>query len=212
MARSVRRTSTSEPQISLKHNAALRDLIQPWCGDGITEFPPQCQSVMYSHWSNFTAKPGDSKSSDDLKASVLLAPKGTISNFHPPREERIYLGSAPPYQGPTSEPGTKSDGPMPCGVYCLGHWRGKSSADNSWSTVSSGAQSDPSPKDDALFKRTVIKSTSTTSLLTRAIRISEGVETANPAGILGETLGEGVLTADMLPSAFDSDSEDEDDK
>jgi hypothetical protein len=35
-------------------------------------------------------------------------------------------------------------------------------------------------------------------------------EPANPIGALSKALGKGVLTADMLPSAFDSDSEDDD--
>jgi hypothetical protein len=61
------------------------------------------------------------------------------------------------------------------------------------------------------FKRRPVKPVSTTSLLTRQFRRSEP-ETAkqdtNPVGWLSRAMGESVMSADMLPSAFDSDSSD----
>lgn len=206
MARTIRRPSMHQRQFSKQqHNVAMRELIKPW--GGLSESPAQCQRVMYSCWSRFKAVRTSTKSSEELKASVLWAPSGAVPGFNPPQDERFNM-----------RPGradADAHSPISCGVYCLGHQRVQSEPqNNSWSTISSDEHSE-GQSEGVTFKRKPIKATSTTSLLTRAIRRSMGdelVQEISPIGHFGNVLGKELLTADMLPSAFDSDSEDEDEK
>lgn len=185
---------------SAEHNAAMRDLMKPW--GSIAPSPPGCRSIMYSSWSRFNAGNISSKSSDDLKASILWAGTGTTPDFNPPVLERTYLGVV---QEKPGKPG------KPRGVQGRRRsHRKQSDLRNSWSTLSSG--SDAEVEDDRVtFKRQAIKSVSTSSLISSSLRRSQRVVTpegVNPMRKFAETFGVEFSDPSMLPSAF-SDSEDE---
>ena len=165
---------------------------------------------MYASWTRFTASDISSKSSEDMQASVLWVGAGTTPDFNPPKHERVYLGvdqQKPVQIGNPKE--FKTEERVRRRRHHRPFRRVHSGLSSSWSTESS--QSEP---ESFTFARQPVKSISTTSLLTQTLeekkRQAEAKQNINPVGILSKTLGEGALSASMLPSAWETDSEDED--
>ncbi|KAF2675860.1 hypothetical protein K458DRAFT_492827 [Lentithecium fluviatile CBS 122367] len=78
---------------SAVHNARMREIIRPWAE--LASTPPGCRAVSFSSWTRFSSD-NRSKSSDELKASVLCAANGTMPDFNPPLLEQVYLGADQP--------------------------------------------------------------------------------------------------------------------
>ncbi|KAF2002049.1 hypothetical protein P154DRAFT_150555 [Amniculicola lignicola CBS 123094] len=183
---------------SKAHNIAMREIIKDW--GSIPESPPGCQSISYSRWSRFSASTGSSTPTEEMKASTLWAPRGTTPDFNPPVLERTYLGveNLDPALG---------QGPQQRG---RAGQRRKFGSDSSWMTESSRGSS-RSTSEAIAFKREMVKPASTTSLLTESIKPSPlgARRSASAIEILTKGMKNQRLSASMLPSAFDSDSEEE---
>ncbi|KAF2247359.1 hypothetical protein BU26DRAFT_597243 [Trematosphaeria pertusa] len=188
---------------SAAHNVAMRAIIKPW--GGLSYTPPGCQAVSYSSWTRFSASGTGSKSSEDLKASVLWAAQGTTPDYDPPLLERTYLGV---------------DQPLVCGKPNRDrdeerrfHRRNQAST-SSWSTASSeyGSQAASEP---IIFRKEAVKGSTTSSLLTSSfkstpppVRIPEQPKVTME---MAKEHGLDELSTSQLPSATDSDDEEEDD-
>jgi hypothetical protein len=143
-----------------------------------------------------------------LKASVLCAASGTTPDFNPPVYEKTDLSFQP--HGPKKEVGKMFQHRK----WPHQHRRTKSTLRSSWSTTSSTMSTADSSDDGICFKKQPIKSISTNSLLTSEVTSSQnktkGQQGAISTSQFAEMMKKEMVSVSMLPSAFDSDSEDED--
>ncbi|KZM25766.1 uncharacterized protein EKO05_0002605 [Ascochyta rabiei] len=198
-----RRTWPARPPITeSKSSIAMREVIAPWAEMPAT--PPSCRTVSFSRWSRFTTS-GCSTPTGELKASKLCANYGTSPAYNPPAKEWTYLGA---------------EQPLRCGkpeAHRSRHHRQQNSQQSSGTcpslsstastTVSSSSQTEPMD-----FRRRDFKRASTSSQLTESFKPSSakgGQE--QPPGMLGliAKLGLDALDCQELPSAFDSEDEDD---
>jgi hypothetical protein len=92
----ITRPPLNRHKTSATHSTVMREIIRPWADLSAT--PPGCRAVSFSSWTRVS--PGNGKKqSDDMKASVLCAGKGTAPDFNPPLLERAYLGVDQPSAG-----------------------------------------------------------------------------------------------------------------
>jgi hypothetical protein len=188
-------------QVSTEHNVAMRRIIKSWAS--LSDSPPGCQSVMYSSWSRFSSNDVSTKSIDEMKASVLWSANAIIPDYNPPILERTNLMVDRPELVKCGKP--RND-------LCAARRYVSSKLRSSWSTTSSDSEAEKS--EGVTFKRQPIRSASTASLLSASFK-SKSIPTVyqqrmTPAQILAKEKGQ-ILSASMLPSAFDSESEDEED-
>jgi hypothetical protein len=184
---------------SAENNAALRRLARPWCEPIHT--PVSSARICSPSWWGFDASEASTASSANMTASVLCAPRGTTPDFNPPLFERVNL--------------QVDQSPIECGNYkperARGFQRRRSPLRNnvSWETVQSEA---------ITFRKRAIPTggSNTSSLLTESLKSESGAglgkqekEMENPIGIFAKGIQGQKYSASMLPSAFDSDSEDE---
>ncbi|KAF2748429.1 hypothetical protein M011DRAFT_457748 [Sporormia fimetaria CBS 119925] len=189
------RPKMHQRKTSEARNATLRELMRGW--GPLPESPPQCRSIIDCNWPKWSPSPRKALSKEDRKASVLCEGRGAIRDFNPPLLERTYLGVD---QSPASDNERKPR---------RAHDRKKSSLRNSWSTVSSNADAQEL-SGGISFVKTTVKATVTSSLLTQSFRSASEKRPNQSAGALGFFAKLGMeMNADELPSAFDSDSEDE---
>ncbi|KAF2274327.1 uncharacterized protein EI97DRAFT_126257 [Westerdykella ornata] len=201
--RAAARPAIHTRKSSKEHQVALRALTKSWIA--LPESPHQCQAIMYSSWTRFSCSRVSNLSSDDLKASVLCAPRPTTPDFNPPLFERTYLGADQP---------DMVGNPEARRILRRPHRRAKSSLNNSWSTVSSSQKDGQSQSTGLRFGKSPIKKPVTISLLTQKMHSpkEEARKPINPIGFFAKAEaneGKPALSASMLPSAFDSDSEDD---
>ncbi|KAF2730910.1 hypothetical protein EJ04DRAFT_514911 [Polyplosphaeria fusca] len=188
--------SSHQRKASGEHNAAMRDIIREWMGPAPTSYAPGSRTIMASSWSKFSSS-SRPKLDDEMRASVLWAPRGTAPNFCPPPSEWAYLGVD---QGlPVGKPQATGDGR-----------RRKPASDASWTTESPSSSTE-SASNGVAFKKEVLKGPVTTSLLTASFKSQQSHGSAMES--LRKELAKRSLEGDRIPSAFDdSDSEsDEDD-
>ncbi|KAF1846175.1 uncharacterized protein K460DRAFT_355888 [Cucurbitaria berberidis CBS 394.84] len=195
----IERNSTWPHQQSRKSstssNATLRELLGSW---GIlSSTPPSCSAVSFSSWTRFTASTTSTTPPGELKASTLCKGSGLSASYDPPASEWAYLGADQPVgaENPEHIRRTKNR-------------RQRKTA--SWTTASS--PSDGGRKSEPIqFRKQELKQVNTSSQLTTSIKMS-----AAPAKQLSKTetmmkrLGIEGMKCEELPSAFDSDSEEED--
>lgn len=134
---------------------------------------------------------------------------GTTPDFNPPLHERTYLGVNQPKPVKCGKPQREQRDRRERHPYR----RKPSTLRSSWSTDSSDADGEKCNVNAILFKKQPVKSISTNSLLSEGIKLqsrSASQESTNSIQMFPKTLGKEKLSASMLPSAFDSDSEDED--
>jgi hypothetical protein len=206
-----KRPSLGRRKTSTEQNRLMRDLMTPWNPE-FSDSPPQCRSIMFSSWKRFDPSPTSSRStsSDNLKASVLWSASATMPEFNPPIYERAYLGVD--HGAPKTEGGK---------MFQQRKWphqykRTKSALRSSWSTTSS-AMSEPTSSGNGIsFKKQPVRSISTSSLLTSEVTASQSGINAQQRGsstsLFAQMMKKERMNASMLPSAFDSDSEDEDEE
>jgi hypothetical protein len=196
---------------SVEHNLAMRQIIKPW--GGLSESPPGCQSVMYSSWSRFTASEHSTKSSQEMKASVLWAGSGTSPDFNPPINERVHLGVD---HAKAIQPGSPEQEKQKLPQRPRYQRRPFIRTQSRLSTCSWSCDASHPRTDSMTFAKQPVKSASTNSLLTMKInekkkQESEAQEQNNPIGVLSRISDTANLSSSMLPSAWESDSEDGDD-
>ena len=194
--------SYSSKTSTATHNAVMREIIKPWASVPLA--PASCQPVMYSSWSRFSPDTGHSKPEEEMKVSKLWAPQGVTSEYNPPISEWTYLG-VEQFELVACEATNGQRTPN--------RHRRQAGSSNSWLTASSSSDSN-TKSNPITFEKVPVKGTSTSSLLTASF---ESVPAASPQarpspiGALVRSIGNVRLDVSMLPSAFDSDSEDEDD-
>ncbi|KAF2469150.1 uncharacterized protein BDR25DRAFT_315605 [Lindgomyces ingoldianus] len=201
----VSKGTESKQHPSPGHNAAMRALIAPWARTRPP--PPGCQAVMASSWSRFS--PGDSRSKpvDEMKTSVLWAPRGTTPGYNPPIAEWFdYLGVEKPDQVPCGRPDNQRN--------CRrSPRRSRSNSRSSWSTESSVSSLGLEPEPIA-FKKVAVKVAARASLLTESFKSTPAAgaglqRSVSPAVVLRGGFREETLSASMLPLAFDPDSDED---
>lgn len=185
-----------------KSSKAMREIIAPWAEMPAT--PPSCRAVSFSRWSRFTTS-GSNTPTGELKASKLCANYGTSSNYNPPAKEWTYLGAEQPLLCGKPE-GYRSKHRRPQGS------QQSSGTCPSLSSTASTTASSSSQAQSTEFCRREFKRASTSSQLTESFKASpakDGQE--KPLGMLSlmARLGLDALDCDGLPSAFDSDNEDD---
>ncbi|KAF2875965.1 hypothetical protein BDV95DRAFT_603347 [Massariosphaeria phaeospora] len=192
---------------SQAHNAAMRELMRPW--GSLPPTPPGSRAVSFSSWSRFSASTTSSKSSEEMTAATIWGIKGTTPDYNPPPTEWCYLGAEQPLV-----PGKPQDRPTRQQRQQQQQHRRQQSS-GSWATASSVSVSGTAP---IVFRKEEVRGAKTSSLLTESLKSGGPCEAQSAAGVLGKQLGVGAgaggmarLSASMLPSAFDSDSEDEED-
>lgn len=200
------RISTRPALPERKSSRAMHDIIPPWAEMPAT--PPSCRTVSYSRWSRFTTS-GSSTPTGQLKASKLCTNRGTSPTYNPPAKEWTYLGaeqllrcgkpeaqrSRHRRQQSAQQYSQQSSGTCP------------SLSSTASTTASSSSQTEPMD-----FRRRDVQRASTSSQLTESFKASPakgGPE--QPPGMLGLMARLGLDTADCeeLPSAFESEDEDE---
>lgn len=200
------RMSTRPALPERKSLRAMHDIIPPWAEMPAT--PPSCRTVSYSRWSRFTTS-GSSTPTGELKASKLCTNRGTSPTYNPPAKEWTYLGaeqllrcgkpeaqrSRHRRQQSAQQYSQQSSGTCP------------SLSSTASTTASSSSQTEPMD-----FRRRDVQRASTSSQLTESFKASPakgGPE--QPPGMLGLMARLGLDAADCeeLPSAFDSEDEDE---
>ena len=182
-------------KISKEQNAAMREIIKPWAY--LPSIPPGCRAVSYSSWTKFSPSSDHTKSKADLSASVLCNSSGTSSDYNPPLFERTYLGVDQPEIAGNPEL-------KPRDIH-----RRRPNSGSSRPTASSC----PVTGSEAItFRKVSVRTVSTSSLLTESLRSTPGAglqRRDSGFGVIARELKARRLSASMLPSAFDSDSEDD---
>jgi hypothetical protein len=178
-------TATHKRSTSAKHRAFMRQLLSAWCPP--VDTPPSSRAVSFSSWTHVT----DSKPTTpfgELKASELCRGSGTTPTYDPPAHEWTYLGAEqPPLR--CGKPSEKRTG------------RRRQEIDGSWTTTTSASENGQASA-PTTFRKQAVKRVSTESQLTSSLRLTTGKQLTSRFGLQG-------LACEDLPSAFDSDSEDE---
>lgn len=199
--------------ISAEHNAAMREMIQSWCPPIVT--PPACEAVCFSRWTRFNTSPSKPTPIGELKASDVCKASGTASGYDPLATEWTYLGA--------DQPVNLKENVKPK----INHR--KHQIPRSWATVST-LNSIEKEIEPVQFLKQQPKRVSTSSQLTMSLKLSldepaeksPSTSTHQPLSEVNQTqslykmrlvqkLGLDGVRCDELPSAFDSDSEDETD-
>ncbi|KAK3215616.1 hypothetical protein GRF29_8g558694 [Pseudopithomyces chartarum] len=202
---------------SQSNNMLMRQDIAAWAH--LNPVPPSCQMVSFSSWRRFSATSGNSRSSEEMRASVLLEEHGTTPDYDPPLLERCPLRVDEDAASDTSNVEQNvqrsSSGQHvgnPSRYSRTQHARtARTSSTSSWTTATSDSSSRPSlSKLD--FQKRKVRPASTTSLLTEGFKESPKCRLPPKAAMekIGKELGFKALKIEDLPEdAFDSDSDDE---
>ncbi|CAE7030550.1 hypothetical protein CFE70_004216 [Pyrenophora teres f. teres 0-1] len=175
----------------------LRRCLDSWAGPIYT--PPGCRTVSLCSWAGFTAVPAPTSANGMLKASDLWKDCGTTPDYNPPASERCYLGVTQPRQDSKYEQMLRAK---------QRRYRQRSSA-TSWATVSEQGEDGAKPEPTSApleFRKQAPKRVSTTSQLTTCLEKRTMKEEKKT---FAEVMGLGAMTCSDLPSAFDSDDEED---
>ncbi|KAH7092397.1 hypothetical protein FB567DRAFT_517132 [Paraphoma chrysanthemicola] len=182
------RSGKHERSTSAESMSSIRSFLRPWCPDITT--PPSSRAVSFSSWTRFKAT-ADTTPPGELKASVLCEASGTTPSYDPPASEWTFLGANQPVY--EFQPGAKKSE----------HRRQKSS--KSWTTASS-TNGDTQA---ITFEKQPIKRVSTPSQLTALLKSSSPVGNQGAATATMNRFGLGGIRCEDLPSAFESDEEED---
>jgi hypothetical protein len=177
-------------------NTYLRELLGP--AMNLSAMPPSCRTIGSSQWGGFTTAPEKVTPAGELKASNLLIDRGITSTYNPPADEWCYLGADQPKPIPQHIPSRVQD-----------HRKRKRGPDMSWATVSEqdeGARPKPTTTPIQFFKQ-VPRRVNTVSELTASFETKSSNE--EKKATLAEKFALKGLNCGDLPSAFDSDDEEE---
>lgn len=173
---------------------ALRDSLGTL--EALSYVTPGCRTVSFSSWGRFTALPTEVTPSGQLKASDICNDRGMTPSFDPPVSERCYLGADQPPLDP------RHTNALPA----LDNHRRYTGSATSWETgIEKGEEGNRSQP--LRFSKQPPKRTNTNSQITRSFEMSQFEESKSKT--LVETLGLVGVTCQELPSAFDSDEEDD---
>jgi hypothetical protein len=179
-------------------NAYLRELLGP--DMALSIMPPGCRTIASSNWNYLTSSPEQVTPTGELKASDLYRDRGMRSTYNPPTSEFCYLGVDQPKPDPRHNARPVQD-----------LRKRKRGSSTSLATVSEQGDEGARPKpttSPVLFTRQVLKRVNTSSELTRSFEMVSIKEEKKPT--LAEKFAFEGLNCEDLPSAFDSDDEEED--
>ncbi|KAF2124367.1 hypothetical protein P153DRAFT_251415, partial [Dothidotthia symphoricarpi CBS 119687] len=188
---------------SAEHSAAMRDIIRSWCPPIVT--PPSCRAVSFSSWSRFTTSPSKITPVGELKASIVCKASGTSPGYDPPEAEKTYLGA--------DQPVNWQEMAKPR----VGNQKKQSPKSGATGSTMDSVEEKIEP---VRFEKQLPKRANTNSQLTDSLKASPPRNTELPLAkgaqhrssqrmTLAQRLGLDGMKCDELPSAFDSDSEDE---
>lgn len=202
------RISTRPALPERKSSKLMHDIIPPWAEMPAT--PPSCRPVSFSRWSRFTTSEA-STPTGELKASKLCTNRGTSPTYNPPANEWTYLGAEQQLRcGKPEAQRSRNRRQQSAQQYS----QQSSETCPSLSSTASTTTSSSSQTEPMEFRRRDVQRASTSSQLTESFKASPikgGLEQRRPQGMLGLMARLGLDAADCeeLPSAFDSEDEDE---
>tara|TARA_R110002003_G_scaffold1868_7_gene23622 strand:+ start:272 stop:913 length:642 start_codon:yes stop_codon:yes gene_type:complete len=184
------RLTKHERSTSAESMTSIRSFLRPWCPDINT--PPSSRTVSFSSWTRFNATAVNTPPGE-LKASVLWKASGTTPTYDPPASEWTFLGfNQPVYE---FQPFVKKSA----------HRRQKSS--ESWTSTSSTGAGDQAGT--ITFSKQKVKRVSTSSQLTASLNSVSPGGSQGAATTTANRFGLGGMTSEDLPSAFESDEEED---
>jgi hypothetical protein len=181
---------------SSSSNAYLRELLDP--AIGLSAMPPSCRTIGSPHWGHFTTAPEQVTPAGELKASNLLRDRGMTSSYNSPKDEWCFLGADQPEPIPKYMPSRVQD-----------YRKRKRGADMNWATVSEQDEGARPKRTTApiQFLKQAPRRVNTSSELTASLETESINEEKKPR--LAERFALEGLNCGDLPSAFDSDNEEE---
>ena len=203
-------------------NTLMRQSIASW--NALSPVPPACRTVSFSSWRRFSTTSTNSKSSEDMRASVLLEDHGTTPEFDMPLLERCGLPvrESMPCDNPDAERTFRRSS---SGLYIANNRRHiqrihsnhpvRTSSTSSWTTARSASSSQLDTLPEIRFQKQMVRPASTSSLLTQGIKESPPrKQRMVPPKIamkeIAKELGLKRMNIEDLPEdAFETDSEDE---
>lgn len=197
---SIDRPHYPERRNPVAQNEIMREIIRSW--GGVPTTPPGCRAVSFSSWTRFSAK-HRTKSSEEMKASILCAAAGTTPDYDPPLLERTYLGVD---QTPHSVNPEKKD------AYYRRHHIRKQACRNDARTSSNSPCGSREALGPITFRKEVVRKAPTNSLLTRSLSSQSSVDTEGQhpriTVDMAKEFGIKELSTSALSDVFGSDEED----
>lgn len=218
------RPQTHRRNDSQVQNVLMRQDIAAWAS--LHPTPPGSRAVSFSSWRRFSKMSATSKSSEDMRASILLEEHGTTPEFDPPLLERCEL-RIPEDEAVCGNPETdrvlkRCSSGLNIAYPRRNHPRiqqthsTRTSSTTSWITATSEAGSPPDAPKPITFTKQMVRPASTSSLLTASIKESKPKreDTMPPKDamekIVKEMGLENLTIDDLAEDAFETDSEEGD--
>jgi hypothetical protein len=218
-------TNSTRPSLSQRQSSkTMQSIIPPWAEMPAT--PPNCHTVSFSRWSRFTTSTS-STPTGELKASKLCTNRGTSPSYNPPANEWTYLGAEQPFLCGRPQ-AQRNQHRRQQSVQRYSHQSSQQSSGTCpslSSTASTATNTSGSATEPMEFRRRDVKRASTSSQLTESLATSYKLRQNSlkssptkgnrdqPLGMQGLMARLGVDAADCdgdeLPSAFDSEDEDD---
>ncbi|KAG9193055.1 hypothetical protein G6011_03090 [Alternaria panax] len=199
---STHRRDSTQPLLFARNpctssNAFLRELLGPTIS--LSTMPPSCRTISSSHWCAFTTAPEQITPAGELKASNLLRDGDMASTYNPPADEWCYLGANQPDLIPQHMSSRVQD-----------HGKRQRGVEMSWATVSEQDESArPKPTTTPIqFSKQAPTRVNTSSELTASFDTKSNEKKRTT---LAERFAFEGLNCQELPSAFESDDEEEHD-
>lgn len=177
---------------SVSSNATLRELLRRTISD--TPTPPGCRTISFSHWTRFSTS-SDCTPPGELKASSLCNASGLASCYDPPASEWAYLGADQPVVLANKVRRKKVN-------------RSSSACSTNSSLSTASSYSCDSIPEAISFQKKAVSPVNTASALTLSLRMS-GMNQMVPQQPIKKMSYLRNLNFENLPSAFDSDSDDD---
>ncbi|KAH7406370.1 hypothetical protein DE146DRAFT_607524 [Phaeosphaeria sp. MPI-PUGE-AT-0046c] len=177
-----------------ERSAPRRIFLKPSTPDIDTS--PSHRRISSSSWLNFNTSPV-SMPSGQLKASLLCKGSGTSPSYDPPASEWVYLGAEQPVC--VGKPGLRTD---------WHEWKRQKGPTTSSRSASPSLRSSEVFVEEFAFQKQPVKRLSNESQLSHWIKMASF---SNQGVMMSATKKYGLagLTCEDLPSAFDSDDEEE---
>lgn len=179
-------TTPHKRTTSAEHNEFMRSLLRKWCPP--VDIQPSSRTVSFSSWTHVTdGKP--TTPLGKLKTSKICKGSGTTPDYDPPRHEWTYLGTEQP--------------PLRCGKPSERKTGRRSQESNgSWTTATSASDGGQATSEPITFRKQPVKGVGTESQLTSSLKATIEKQPTSRFGLQG-------FTCEELPSAFDSDDDEE---
>ncbi|OAK94283.1 hypothetical protein IQ06DRAFT_234587 [Phaeosphaeriaceae sp. SRC1lsM3a] len=177
-----------------ERSAPRRIFLKPSTSDIVTS--PSHRRISSSSWLRFSNSPVATPSGQ-LKASLLCKGSGTSPSFNPPASEWVYLGAGQPIFFGKPEPQANWH-----------EWKCRKYPQKTSRSPSPSSLSSEVVADKFTFQKQPVKRLSNESQLSNSIRMASPSDEGAATGAMKKH-GLAGLTCEDLPSAFDSDDEED---